>query len=115
MPGVRVASGRSVVIRHKTLFRVLLKVIGVCCVLAGLHGVIEGAFNFAAYALDPGVFGGRGVPTWVWVRPLTEFIPIILGLYLFFGGRWIANLAIPSNRPYCVDCGYDLSKSNSPG
>ncbi len=31
------------------------------------------------------------------------------GLYLFLGGNWIVNLAIPGNRPYCPECGYDLS------
>ncbi|MEK7710991.1 MAG: hypothetical protein AAB341_03760 [Planctomycetota bacterium] len=32
-----------------------------------------------------------------------------IGAYLFFGGRWIVNLAIPSNRPYCPECAYDLT------
>jgi predicted amidophosphoribosyltransferase len=31
------------------------------------------------------------------------------GLYLFFGGKWIVDLAIPGNRPYCQECGYDLT------
>ncbi|MCX5658227.1 MAG: hypothetical protein NTW19_00725 [Planctomycetota bacterium] len=32
-----------------------------------------------------------------------------VGLYLFFGGAWIADTAIPGNRPYCHECGYDLT------
>ncbi len=32
-----------------------------------------------------------------------------LGLYLFFGGAWVVNHCIPSNRPYCPECGYDTS------
>jgi hypothetical protein len=30
-------------------------------------------------------------------------------MYLLIGGKWIADFAIPSNRPYCPNCGYDLS------
>ena len=40
---------------------------------------------------------------------LFAFVFIIAGVYLFFGGRWIADKAIPGNRPYCYECGYDLS------
>ena len=29
--------------------------------------------------------------------------------YLFFGGKWVADKAIPGNRPYCHECGYDLT------
>jgi hypothetical protein len=36
-----------------------------------------------------------------------------IGLYLFFGGKWIANKAIPGNRPYCHECGYDLTQNSS--
>ena len=36
-------------------------------------------------------------------------LQVLLGLYLFFGGKWIVNLAIPSNRPYCPECAYDLT------
>jgi len=32
-----------------------------------------------------------------------------IGVYLFFGGEWIVNLAIPSNHPYCPECAYDLT------
>ena len=31
--------------------------------------------------------------------------------YLFFGGKWIADKAIPGNRPYCHECGYDLTNA----
>ena len=36
-----------------------------------------------------------------------------LGLYLLIGGKWLLNKIIPSNRPYCPECGYDLSKNTS--
>ena len=31
--------------------------------------------------------------------------------YLFFGGKWVADKAIPGNRPYCHECGYDLTNA----
>lgn len=34
---------------------------------------------------------------------------VIAGLYLFFGGNWIVDRAVPSNRPYCHECGYELT------
>ncbi|GMU20302.1 MAG: hypothetical protein AMXMBFR13_03990 [Phycisphaerae bacterium] len=34
---------------------------------------------------------------------------VAFGLYLFFGGRWIVDKAVPANRPYCPECGYDLT------
>lgn len=40
--------------------------------------------------------------------------PFAIGLYLFFGGEWVVNLAIASNRPYCPECGYDLSRATGP-
>ena len=33
---------------------------------------------------------------------------LVIGAYLLFGGAKLANLCIPSNRPYCPHCGYDV-------
>ena len=38
-----------------------------------------------------------------------------IGLYLLLGGAWLVNKCIPSNRPYCPECGYDLSSSKGSG
>ncbi len=94
--------------RYKTLFRVLLKVLGVWLVINGL-----GTSALIAFQLAEGIFE-RGFPNpgwqyWGWQS--RGVLQLIAGLYLFFGGRWIADKAIPSNRPYCHDCGYDLSTS----
>jgi rubrerythrin len=40
---------------------------------------------------------------------LSISIEMIAGAYLFFGGKWVADKAIPSNRPYCHECGYELT------
>ena len=88
--------------KYKTLFRVLLKVLGV-------YFVVNGANNAAlqvAYALTV------GPPVFDWsfaaVAP-AYLVSVALGLYLFFGARWVVDKAIPGNRPYCQECGYDLT------
>ena len=92
--------------RYKTLFRVLLKVIGVWFVVQGVVGVLQATFQFLSW-LD------SSMPSTLW--PIGwlagHVIQIVLGLYCFFGGKWLTDLAIPGNRPYCPECGYDLSRS----
>jgi hypothetical protein len=59
------------------------------------------------------IFPSGGVNFGPWQYMLTQlFAPLLqlaAGLYLFFGGKWVADKAIPSNRPYCHECGYDLT------
>jgi hypothetical protein len=45
-------------------------------------------------------YGGSLIPS---------VIGLLVGLYFFFGGEWVVNKAIPGNRPYCHECGYDLT------
>ena len=91
--------------KHKTLFRLLLKVLGVYLVVDGVGGFIEHAIWYIELP-------GSGAPTDFWML-LSQWAPAVLkaviGTYLFFGGKWVVDLAIPSNRPYCHECGYDLT------
>ena len=92
--------------KYKTLFRLVLKLIGVyLCVQAGM--------TVFTHLASVGVRGmGRGIPVnWnLSIIPLVSAsVRAVVGLYLFFGGKWIADLAIPTNRPYCPECGYDLT------
>jgi len=92
--------------KYKTLFRLLLKLIGVWIFVSGL-GTIAGYIYYLIqfFGQSP---GAGNAPAWAFalIGPLTQ---LGIGLYLFFGGRWIVDLAIPSNRPYCHECGYDLT------
>lgn len=94
--------------RHKTLFRLMLKVVGVWVLvqpLASLPHLISTMIEL--WSSGMGLSLEYLVPTWLgWALHLA------MGLYLFFGGRWIVDLAIPSNRPYCPECGYDLSSTS---
>ncbi len=100
--------------KHKTWFRLVLKAIGVLLIgltiptLADVVFIIIHDWIVAARPLlIPRSFGR---PLIAIVGPMLQFI---FGLYLLFGGKWIVNLCIPSNRPYCPECGYDLSKATS--
>lgn len=91
--------------RYKTLFRVLLKVVGVWLFVEGLAAMTGAAFQ----VLDYMSLGGF---TWAYLGwGVSGVVELLIGTYLFFGGRWIADKAIPGNRPYCHECGYDLSTS----
>ena len=95
--------------KHKTLFRLLLKVVGVWL-------FVDGAGQLASYAanvlffLTQQVVGGAWSQLWYSLFSLIgPLLKSCIGLYLFFSGEWIVNKAIPSNRPYCPECAYDLS------
>ena len=96
----------SDLVKYKTLFRVILKLIGVYLCLQATVSF----FSLAASMLLRNMT--QNVPLrWTQLTPgLIGFaIRGACGLYLFLGGNWIVNLAIPGNRPYCPECGYDLS------
>jgi len=91
--------------KYKTLFRLILKALGVWIVLMGVSQL---AGNVLWMLIDQQArFSSYG-----W-RNLIAFLPQILqvafGCYLFFDGKWVVDKAIPSNRPYCHECGYDLT------
>jgi hypothetical protein len=95
--------------KYKTLFRMLLKVIGVWVFVEGL-GTLLGQIGYLIFMLANPTAGGAG--HWYFLGNL--ILPLVqlgLGLYLFFGGKWIADKAIPGNRPYCHECGYDLTNA----
>jgi hypothetical protein len=96
--------------KYKTLFRVLLKLLGVY--FAGL-----GSFQLLSQTLNLFSFLSirSGMPSsqyWFYgFSMVSAAVEIGFGLYLFFGGRWIVDKAIPGNRPYCHECGYDLTSA----
>jgi len=94
--------------KYKTLFRMLLKVIGVwigCNAIASLFTQLGSlVFYFTNTA-----FRGSGQQWYFAYQLVGPVVQFGIGLYLFFGGKWIADKAIPGNRPYCHECGYDLT------
>jgi len=96
--------------KYKTLFRVMLKLLGVWTFIGG----IEQALAHVSQLLFMLTGSYRGAPNQLWYlvpSMFTTAVQLGLGAYLFFGGRWIADKAIPGNRPYCHECGYDLTNA----
>lgn len=85
--------------KYKTLFRLALKWLGVWVVIEAAMRLLMQLGSSFAYP--------DSIPYSLWTIP-ADIAYLAAGLYLFFGGAWIANLAIPSNRRYCPECAYEL-------
>ena len=90
--------------RYKTLFRLLIKFFGVFLICEAIRGIACQLFEWGVnrtlqhYQIE-----------YSWYPVIDGVVGIAIGLYLFLGGKWIVDKAIPSNRPYCHECGYDLT------
>jgi hypothetical protein len=92
--------------KHKTLFRLMLKAVGVWIFCTAVSYLLSNAVRAVAYAFQRGT-GFAAMYEFAYMAGY--FLQAGLGLYLFFGGKWVADKAIPGNRPYCHECGYDLT------
>ena len=92
--------------KYKTLFRLGLRLIGVYFFITGVCYIPSSATNMWSMLSDQPVMSLQMVRTIGW--SLGPALQICAGLYLFFGGKWIVNKAIPSNKRYCHECGYLL-------
>jgi hypothetical protein len=108
----------SAVMKHKTWFRLVLKAIGILVLaFSAPHLLWVGGASLLEAILTASPAPGSVVPFFVnwdyeWRTLFYNGIEVAFGLYLLFGGKWLVNKCIPSNRPYCPECGYDLSKSS---
>lgn len=102
--------------KYKTLFRLALRILGVYLLVTA---TIQLPWNLlhhwstisAALNPNPNQIAVAGLPRgWPYALtgPIHTLLEFAAGFYLFFGGEWIVNKAIPSNRAYCHECGYML-------
>lgn len=102
--------------KHKTWFRLVLKAIGILLIALALPDLIYHLAGILRTYRLQGTWSGwpqlsmTETILWVCVSPV---IQIGIGAYLLSGASLLADWIIPSNRPYCPDCGYDLSQSTS--
>jgi len=99
--------------RYKTLFRLAVKWLGVVLIAFGAVHLVQGA----AWYLNTHLAGYSTGPHWALHLAATCAGPVAylcVGTYLFLGGAWLVDHAIPSNRPYCPECGFDLTRNASP-
>lgn len=82
---------------HKTMFRLLLKLLGVYFSVSGIVALmpILGQLALFTRLISAAPSGGGGIS--MWQMYLVNFmgapVELALGLYLFFGGQWIVNNA----------------------
>ena len=100
--------------KHKTWFRLVLKAIGVLLIGFSLQGVIPAIAAVVMYLLEWSEMSVSSNEFMWWNFPyyIAGFVQFGLGIYLFFGGKWIVNKAIPSNRSYCPECGYQIANAH---
>ena len=97
--------------KYKTLFRLAVKVLGLWLIVQWLVSVLPVLVTFAVLAITGRATALQSVLSlqlddlMVW---LPSLLSLAIGFYLFFGGKWIASMAIPSNKQYCHECGYML-------
>ncbi len=97
----------------RTLFRVLLRFLGVWFIASGLVSFVP---NMVGFLLDPGP-PARTLPSFGWYHDLRVGSYVILGtqlglgLYLLLGGGWLVNIAFPSRDRCCPHCGYCVNDS----
>lgn len=102
--------------KYKTLFRLGLKAIGVLFMAEALSALLFSVGNLVIQVVimqGSVTTPGGWLYSWAFM-PVAHVLKGAIGLYLFYRGDWIVNLAIPSNRPYCPECAYDLTGAVEP-
>lgn len=104
--------------KYKTLVRLALQLFGVVLLVLGLLDVPTLLSNYFQYASMMGTIGPSGTSSLWWSLGTwgsRSVIKIAVGFYLFrTGAPFIVNRLIPSNRPYCHECGYELTRAAGP-
>ncbi|MCA9305400.1 MAG: hypothetical protein KDA16_02630 [Phycisphaerales bacterium] len=102
---------------QRGLFRVLMKAVGLCASLYGgitLFGqiVVQIRHNMSVAQTFGGVYPEPTLAQYLVVN-LVPTAYLLVGLYLFFAGRFILDLAFPRGPSRCHECGYDLSGNDT--
>ncbi len=97
--------------KYKTVVRIALKLIGVSVLILGFSNAIGQAIMLVdllqVHNSAPGLswgYAGGGV---------TCIVQVVIGLYLIFGGKVVADILVSSNKQYCCECGYELTGNAS--
>ncbi len=106
--------------RYKTLARILLKLLGVYLIALAIPHFVSGTVDLVLRVIQgwnptaqPSLVA---IPIWYLIQSQATFVlQLFIGLYFVFGGKWVVNRLIPSNRPYCHECGYELTGTGQTG
>ncbi|TVQ57106.1 MAG: hypothetical protein EA377_01250 [Phycisphaerales bacterium] len=98
--------------KHKTWFRLVLKAIGILLIAWAIPEMF-GAIGWVFYMWPSASYLSPAEVFRISVTLAGPTIKIAFGCYLLFGGAALVNWIIPSNHPYCPDCGYNLTHQRS--
>lgn len=88
--------------KYKTLFRLAIKAIGVLLCVQSIAPLLTGIGYWVRTV-------GSSWEFMFLVQVVGPALQFLIGAYLLFGGKWVVNKVVPSNRPYCPECAYDLT------
>jgi hypothetical protein len=98
--------------KYKTLFRLLMKFLGVWFGWNAVHDALRNVIYLVSYGVTSNSI--RGLSWQFGGQVVIDIVEFGVACYLFSGAPWIVDRAIPSNRPYCPECGYDLTGATRP-
>ena len=101
--------------RYKTAFRLAVRLVGVFVVAWYLPWCLAFLATLAWRIVLVDLGGGALPMAWEIQNFVAHLLGVGIGSYLFWRGGWIVDRAIPSNRPYCHECGYELTGLTAEG
>jgi RNA polymerase subunit RPABC4/transcription elongation factor Spt4 len=95
--------------RYKTFTRLLIKLMGIYFLLGGLVSLAASVVFLLIVVGEYSSYGGISMIAYPASWGVSSLVSIALGLFLLLASNWIVDRLIPSNRPYCPNCGYELT------
>ena len=95
--------------RYKTFTRLLIKLMGIYFLINGLINTLSSTTYLLMSLSEYGSYGGLRIIAHPIAWGITSVCSTIAGLVLLLASNWLVDKLIPSNRPYCPNCGYELT------
>lgn len=93
--------------KYRTLCRLAVRLIGLFFLAKGMIETPTVVGGFWSIFIATSVSGN--VKLYYAILCLAPILSFAIGGYLFAGGERVVNFIIPTNRPFCQECGYDLT------
>jgi len=100
--------------RYKTFTRLLIKLMGIYFLLGGLVSLVASVIYLLMAMSEYGNYGGLSLIAYPVSWGVSSLASAGIGLFLLLASDWVVGLLIPSNRPYCPNCGYELTGNTRP-
>ena len=99
--------------RYKTFTRLLIKLMGIYFLLGGLISLTAALIYLAIVLPEYGLYSGQTMIAYPVSWGVSSLVSIGIGFFMLFASDWLVGKLIPSNRPYCPNCGYELTGNTS--